>query len=100
MYFSVYSDLEENIEDSVYFFKKSGNLDKVQIGVETNVVSRQNDNNSKRFHQLSSMRFNVRYFRFWDSVSREVIVSLTEDWAYGHDFKLFGFNLKDYFESL
>lgn len=46
--YSVYSKLEENYQDSVYYFKKSGNIDKVKIGYERNVHSRGDDEKIKR----------------------------------------------------
>ena len=46
--FTVYSNLEDNYEDSVYFFQRSGHLEKVEIGYERNVHSRSNDSKPKR----------------------------------------------------
>ena len=47
--FSVYSELEENYEDSIYFFHKSGNMKKVKIGLESNIASREKDFKPKRY---------------------------------------------------
>ena len=37
---------------------------------------------------------------FWDQVDEDKILELGEDYAYKHDFELFGYSIKEYLTSI
>ena len=43
---------------------------------------------------------NLVYYRFWSKVPEELITQLDQDWAYGHDLKMFDYNIKKYLKEI
>ena len=76
--------MEEMDQDSFYFLSKSQLLDRVDY--------RQKLNSD---HQESSTERN-----FWCQVDQNLIELLPLPWAYGIDFQMFGYSVKQYLDSL
>ena len=38
--------------------------------------------------------------RFWAQVDRSLLPLVDQDWAYGHDMRMFGYSVQDYLTSL
>ena len=79
--------IQENYEDSIYFFLKSGLLSRVEPHFHKNVRDVEEHSNQTEK-------------RFWDEVSPRLMKKLNQPWAFGHDFNLFGLNIEDYLASL
>ena len=78
--------IQENHEDSLYFFLKSGHIDKVQLDTSKNARRVGENNNTEK--------------KFWDQIDSELIVELNQDWSYKHDLNLFNFSIMDYLSNL
>lgn len=72
--------LEENSQDMVYYFKKAGLLQKINISLKTHIHGGSN---------------NMRTEHFWKQVDEKFKKDLHQDWAYKHDFEMLGFDIQN-----
>ena len=49
---------------------------------------------------MFSAVFDTDMVRFWAQVDRSLLPLLDQDWAYGHDLRMFGYSVQDYLASL
>lgn len=85
--FRIYSHLEENDEDTIYFYTKSGLSSVIDLSRENVQLSEHNDQKET-------------YRRFWSDVGADMIAELNQPWSYKHDFDMFGYSAQEYFTSI
>ena len=82
--FNVYARMEELDQDSLYFFSKAN--------LTTRVNYKQKLNSA---HAATSTEQ-----KFWREVEKDLILLLEEPWAYGNDFQMFEYSVRDYMKTL
>jgi len=87
--FRIYSRLEENDEDALYFFTKAG------LGSDFEFV-RENVQGERG----KAANVDMTHERFWSQVEPELVSELNQPWSYKHDFKMMGYSPEQYFAAL
>ena len=101
----IYSRLEENDEDALYFFTKAGLGSDFELVRENVQGERGKAANVDMTHERSTSSLlkvaqsNI-YFRFWSQVDPELVSELNQPWSYKHDFELLGYSPQQYFAAL
>ena len=76
--------IQDNYEDSLYFFYKTGLISRVNPDFHKNV--REDSNQTEK--------------KFWNEVSNDLIEELNRDWSYKHDLSMFGLSINEYLKSI
>ena len=92
--------MEELEEDTIYFAVKSNLTHRIEIDLKKNSMR-----NDDRWHIIHSnlvltLIHGRHVAQFWQQVSPGITLELAEDWAYGVDMDVFGYNIDKYFEEI
>lgn len=100
----IYSHLEENDEDTIYFYTKSGLSSVIDLSRENVQLSEHNDQKETYRRYCSPYHIQFYHFpttlRFWSDVGADMIAELNQPWSYKHDFDMFGYSAQEYFTSI
>ena len=89
--FRIISKIEDGSEDTIYFAKKTGLESKMNLDRHVNTMKNESIPSLLKWQDPS---------RFWSDVGASMIRELQKTFAYGHDFKLFGYTPEQYFQQI